>query len=69
MSLRMADGMLTRLAVDGQRKVDPSTYKIVDGRLYPFHEFQRQEPSRWPGTRTKKKLRATADTNWIKKMH
>jgi YHS domain-containing protein len=57
------------IGVDGQRvKVDPSTYKIVDGRLYLFHNFNgKNHLVAW--NKNEAKLKATADKNWIKKMH
>jgi YHS domain-containing protein len=56
------------MGVDGQRiKVDPSTYKIVDGRLYLFHNFNgKNYLLAW--NKNEKKLKATADQNWIKKI-
>ena len=56
------------MGVDGQRiKVDPSTFKIIDGRLFLFHNFNgKNYLLAW--NKNEKKLKATADQNWIKKI-
>lgn len=55
------------MGVDGQRvKIDPTTYKIVDGRLYLFHNFSGKNMLlAW--NKNEQKLKAAADQNWIRK--
>jgi YHS domain-containing protein len=55
------------MGVDGQRmKIDPTTYKIIDGRLFLFHNFSGKNMlNAW--NKNEKKLKASADQNWVKK--
>jgi YHS domain-containing protein len=57
------------VATTGERiKVNPSTYKIVDGKLYLFSNFNGKSTlPLW--NKEEKKLKAQADKNWLKKMH
>ena len=51
-----------------QVKVDPTTYKIVGGKLYLFSNFNGKNMLlKW--NENEKKLKVTADKNWDKKMH
>jgi YHS domain-containing protein len=46
-------------------KVDPETFKIVDGKLYLFYNFWTNNTLEdW--NENEKKLKATADSNWSK---
>jgi len=57
------------MAVDGKRvKVDPTTYKIIDGKLYLFHNFGgKNHLLIW--NKNEKKYKPSADKLWIAKMH
>jgi YHS domain-containing protein len=57
------------MAVDGTRaRVDPSTYKIIDGKVYLFGNFNGKNLT-LPWNKDEKKLKAKADHYWVKKMH
>lgn len=46
-------------------KIDPETFKILDNRLYLFYNFWGNNTLKdW--NKEEKKLKATADENWIK---
>lgn len=46
-------------------KIDPETYKILDGRLYLFYNFWGNNTlSDW--NKNEKKLKAAGDRNWMK---
>jgi YHS domain-containing protein len=53
----------------GERvKVSPTTYKIVDGKLYLFYNFGNDNRMlKW--NKDEKKNRTAADKNWLRKMH
>lgn len=57
------------IALNGERvKVLPTAYKIIDGRLHLFYNFNADNRLvKW--NKDEKKLKAAADKNWIKKMH
>jgi YHS domain-containing protein len=57
------------VALTGERtKINPATYKIVDGKLYLFSNFNGKNTLLlW--NKDEKKLKAQADKNWTKKMH
>lgn len=59
------------VATTGERvRVDPKAYKIIDGKLYLFYNFSGDNRlRRWEADKSPKNLKATADKNWIKKMH
>jgi YHS domain-containing protein len=56
------------MAVDGQRvKVDPTTYKIIDGRLYLFYNFSgKNYLTAW--NKNEKKLKEAADKHWVSRI-
>jgi YHS domain-containing protein len=57
------------VATTGERvKISPTTWKIVDGKLYLFYNFNNDNRLvKWNAD--EKKLKAAADKNWIRKMH
>jgi YHS domain-containing protein len=57
------------VALNGDRvKVNPTTYKIYDGRLYLFYNFGNDNRLlKW--NKEEKKLKGEADRNWQRKMH
>ena len=57
------------MSVDGQRvRVDPSTFKIINGKVYLYSTFTRKNYLRaWE--QNEKKYKESADKLWIKKMH
>ncbi len=57
------------VALNGDRvKVMPTTYKIVDGKLYLFYNFGGDNRLlKW--NKDEKKLKALADKNWQRRMH
>lgn len=57
------------VALNGDRvKVDPSVYKITDGKLFLFHNFNGDNRLlKW--NKDEKKLKQTADRHWLEKMH
>ena len=51
-----------------QVKIDPETFKIIDGRLYLFYNFWGNNTlSRW--NKNEKNLKINADKNWTKIFH
>jgi YHS domain-containing protein len=59
------------VALNGERvKVDPTTYKIINGKLFLFYNFNGDNRLRkWNANKDEKSLKASADKNWVKKMH
>ena len=57
------------MAVNGERiKVLPTVYKIIDGKIYLFYNFKNSNNLlKW--NKEEKKLKKSADHNWIAKMH
>lgn len=57
------------MAIDGKRvKVDPTTYKIIEGKLYLFHNFSGKNHLKlW--NLNEKKYKPAADKLWVAKMH
>ena len=57
------------VALNGDRvKVDPTLYKISDGKLYLFYNFNGDNRKlKWE--RDERKLKAAADRHWKEKMH
>ncbi len=57
------------VGLSGERvKVDPSVYKITDGKLYLFYNFNGDNRLiKW--NQDEKKLKPTADRHWREKMH
>lgn len=57
------------VALNGERvKVNPVTYKIVDGKLHLFYNYNSDNRlTKW--NKEEKKLRAAADKNWVARMH
>jgi hypothetical protein len=60
----MAVGVLTQMGDSGEKvKVDPGTFKILDGKLYLFYNFWDNDTlETW--NKNEKKLKAIADHNW-----
>lgn len=58
------------VASTGERvKVLPTAYKIIDGKLYLFYNFNSDNRlDKWEKG-DGKKLKASADKNWVAKMH
>lgn len=58
------------VAQSGERvKIIPTTYKIVNGRLYLFYNFSNDNRLEKWNAGDEKKLLAAADKNWQRKMH
>jgi YHS domain-containing protein len=58
------------LSQNGERtKVLPTAYKIVDGKLLLFYNFNSDNRLMKWNAGDEKKLKAAADKNWIKGMH
>lgn len=57
------------VALNGDRvKINPATYKIIDGRLYLFYNFNSDNRLiKW--NKEEKRLKAAANNNWVAKMH
>jgi YHS domain-containing protein len=57
------------VASSGERvKVNPVTYKIVDGKLYLFYNYNSDNRLlKW--NREEKRLKASAEKNWKARMH
>jgi YHS domain-containing protein len=57
------------VALNGSRvKINPAAYKIIDGKLYLFYNFNGDNRLlKW--NPNEKKLKAAADRNWVAKMH
>jgi YHS domain-containing protein len=59
------------VATTGERvKVDPTAYKIINGKLHLFYNFSGDNRlRRWDAAKDQKALKAAADKNWVKRMH
>jgi YHS domain-containing protein len=59
------------VATTGERvKIDPTCYKIQDGKLFVFYNFSNDNRlTKWNSHKNKAQLKLTADKNWAKKMH
>lgn len=57
------------MATTGERyKISPNTYKIINGKLFLFSDFNGKNALLlW--NQNEKKFKKAADQNWIKKMH
>lgn len=57
------------VGITGERvKIDPTCYKITDGKLYVFYNFKSDNRKiKWE--KNEKKLKASADKHWLEKMH
>lgn len=57
------------VALNGERvKVNPVTYKIIDGKLHLFYNYNSDNRLlKW--NQNEKKLKASADKNWVARMH
>jgi YHS domain-containing protein len=57
------------VALNGERvKVNPSTYKITDGKLYLFYDFNGDNRLlKW--NKDEQKLKSLANVHWKEKMH
>ena len=57
------------VALNGDRvKVNPVTYKIIDGKLHLFYHYNGDNRlTRW--NQDEKKFKASANRNWVAKMH
>lgn len=57
------------VALNGDRvKINPVTFKIIDGRLHLFYNYNGDNRLlKW--NKDEQKLRAAANRNWIAKMH
>jgi YHS domain-containing protein len=57
------------VALNGERvKVDPTVYKITDGKLYLFYNFNGENRLlKW--NKEEQKLKPLADRHWREKMH
>lgn len=57
------------MGVSGDRvKVDPATFKIIDGKVYLFYNFSGNNTLlKW--NKEEKKLKSSADYYWRKKLH
>jgi YHS domain-containing protein len=58
------------VALNGERvKILPNTYKIIDGKLYLFYNFNGDDRlAKW-NAGNEKALRASGNKNWYAKMH
>ncbi len=50
-------------------KVMPTSYKIIDGKLYLFYNFNGDDRLRKWNAGSEKALKAAADKNWIRRMN
>ena len=58
------------VAQSGERvKILPTSYKIIDGRLYMFYNFGGEDRLRKWNSGNEKSLKAAADKNWLRHMH
>jgi YHS domain-containing protein len=58
------------VAQSGERvKINPVSYKIIDGRLFLFYNFSGDNRLRKWSEGDEKKLKAAADKKWVEKMH
>ena len=57
------------VALNGDRvKVNPITYKIIDGKLHLFYNYNSDNRlTKW--NKDEKKFKAAANKNWVAKMH
>ena len=57
------------VALNGERvKVNPVTYKIIEGKLHLFYNFGSDNRlTKW--NRDEKKFKASANRNWVARMH
>jgi YHS domain-containing protein len=57
------------VALNGERvKINPVSYKIIDGKLHLFYNFNSDNRLlKW--NKDEKRLKAAADKNWLAKMH
>lgn len=57
------------VALNGERvKVNPVTYKIIDGKLHLFYNYNSDNRlTKW--NQDEKKFRAAANKNWVARMH
>jgi YHS domain-containing protein len=57
------------VALNGDRvKVNPVTYKVIDGKLHLFYNYNSDNRLlKW--NKDEKKLRSAANKNWVAKMH
>lgn len=58
------------VAMNGERvKIQPTSYKIIDGKLHLFYNFNGDDRlDKW-NSGDEKKLKAAANKNWVAKMH
>ena len=60
----MEVGVLMQMGDSGEKvKVDPETFKILDGKLYLFYNFWGNDTLE-TSNNNEKKLKAIADHNW-----
>lgn len=59
------------LATKGQRvRIDPTAYKIIDGKLFLFYNFSGENRlKKWEETKDQKTLKLNAAKGWAKTMH
>ncbi|HEX8040821.1 MAG TPA: YHS domain-containing (seleno)protein [Chryseosolibacter sp.] len=58
------------IALNGDRvKINPVTYKIINGKLHLFYNFNGDNRLLKWNARDEKKQKAAADKNWVAKMH
>jgi YHS domain-containing protein len=59
------------LATKGERvRIDPTAYKIIDGKLYLFYNFSGENRmKKWEAAKDQKALRLNAAKGWAKTMH
>lgn len=51
-------------------KINPVAYKIIDGKLHLFYNFNGDNRLlKWNAEKDEKKLKASADRKWVEKMH
>lgn len=57
------------VALNGERvKVNPVTYKIIDGKLHLFYNYNSDNRlTKW--NQDEKKFKAAANRNWVARMH
>jgi YHS domain-containing protein len=59
------------LATKGERvRIDPTAYKIIDGKLFLFYNFSGENRMRkWEETKDQKAIKLNAAKGWAKTMH
>lgn len=58
------------IAINGERvKINPVTYKIINGKLHLFYNFNGDNRLLKWNSKDEKKQKAAADKNWVAKMH